>query len=221
MPVELVNAKCPNCGAILKVDSKKEFAECEFCNAEFLVTNAILNYNYCITNNIKADNVNITSKGDAEKERLLKNAATYEHFEEFDKAISIFRQVCEDYPDDYRGWLGLATLLSDNFNNAELNAQSFQMLKAYMKKVLLCSQGEQHISLQSQWDSYLLKRASFIDQQKIKLNDLQDHVNNINEKIKVAGDRIFCFQNLLRNAYYRMIDLQRSRHILKITILVL
>jgi len=50
-------AKCTNCGANLKVDSSKEAAICEYCNAAFIVEKAINNYN--TTNHIKADVVNV------------------------------------------------------------------------------------------------------------------------------------------------------------------
>ena len=55
----LVEAKCTNCGAVLKVDSSKEAAICEFCGSAYIVEKAI--HNYSITNNnvIYADTVNI------------------------------------------------------------------------------------------------------------------------------------------------------------------
>ena len=53
----LVDAKCTNCGAPLKVDNSKEAAVCEHCGSAFIVEKAINNYN--ITNNINANVVNI------------------------------------------------------------------------------------------------------------------------------------------------------------------
>ena len=53
----LVDAKCTNCGAPLKVDNSKEAAICEHCGSAFIVEKAINNYN--ITNNINANVVNI------------------------------------------------------------------------------------------------------------------------------------------------------------------
>ena len=53
----LVNAKCTNCGANIKIDDNKEAAVCEFCGSAFIVEKAINNYN--ITNNINANVVNI------------------------------------------------------------------------------------------------------------------------------------------------------------------
>ena len=33
----LVNAKCTNCGANIKIDDNKEAAVCEFCGSAFIV----------------------------------------------------------------------------------------------------------------------------------------------------------------------------------------
>lgn len=53
----LVQAKCTNCGANLEVDNSKDAAICQACGTPFIVEKAINNYN--ITNNIKADVVNV------------------------------------------------------------------------------------------------------------------------------------------------------------------
>lgn len=53
----LVEAKCTNCGANLKVDNTKDAAICEFCGTPFVVEKAINNYN--VSNNISNSIVNI------------------------------------------------------------------------------------------------------------------------------------------------------------------
>lgn len=53
----LVDAKCTNCGAALKVDKSKEAAICEYCGSAFIVEKAISNH--IITNNINAGVVNV------------------------------------------------------------------------------------------------------------------------------------------------------------------
>ena len=44
-----VAAKCPQCGAQLKVNDEKDAAICEFCGTPFIVEKAI--HNYTINNN--------------------------------------------------------------------------------------------------------------------------------------------------------------------------
>ncbi len=55
----LVNAKCTNCGANLKVDNTKDATICEHCGSAFIVEKAINNYNITNNNTIHADIVNI------------------------------------------------------------------------------------------------------------------------------------------------------------------
>lgn len=50
-----------------------------------------------------------TVTGNAEKERILKNAETYIQIKEFDKAIQAYQQIIKQFPEDYRGWWGLYT----------------------------------------------------------------------------------------------------------------
>ncbi len=55
-----VNAKCTNCGGNLMVNDAKEAWVCSHCGSPFVVERAI--NNYCITNNIHADVVNINAR---------------------------------------------------------------------------------------------------------------------------------------------------------------
>lgn len=62
----LVDAKCTNCGAPLKVDSGKDAAICRYCGSAFIVEKAIQNYYFSgnITNNINADVVNVMGQSE-------------------------------------------------------------------------------------------------------------------------------------------------------------
>lgn len=164
----LVNAKCTNCGANLNVDNAKDAAVCEFCGSAFIVEKAIQNYNYHITNNVNAQNVVITGKGNAEKERLLNNAKTNERFGDYEKAQSIYLLVTEDYPDDYRGWLGLALIKSENYSKVDVSSAEFESISNNIKKALICAPIEISTSIRLQWNDYASKYSSLINEQKEK-----------------------------------------------------
>lgn len=53
----LLDAKCTNCGGLLKIESEKEAAICLYCGSAFVTQKAIQNFN--TTNNIYAQNINI------------------------------------------------------------------------------------------------------------------------------------------------------------------
>ena len=190
----LVNAKCTNCGATLKVDDRQDAAVCEYCGSAYIVEKAIQNYNYYVTNNINADNVFITGKGEAEKERLLKNAETNERFKDYQKATQIYSQVTEDYPNEYRGWLGLALIQSGSFNNVDLEFREFNSLSSNINKAIMCAPTEKAKSIQAQWSAYLNKHTTFLNQQKSILNNLQNQKEKLDNIINdtnrsIAGYR--------------------------------
>ena len=57
MPI--VSAKCPSCGANLKIDNSKDAAICEYCGNAFVVEKAINYYISNVNNTITANTVNI------------------------------------------------------------------------------------------------------------------------------------------------------------------
>lgn len=170
----LVNAKCTNCGGTLTVDSSQEAAVCNYCGSAFIVEKAIQNYNYHITNNITAQNVIISGKGEMEKERLLQNAQTNENFKEYNKALEIYTQVTEDYPDDYRGWYGLAAIITENFQNTKLADSNFQQVKSYIQKALISVQGHKDTEIREKWNDYCQRRDQFIAENVNELNKLEE-----------------------------------------------
>ena len=71
--MSIIEGKCPNCGAPLKVDTSKDAAKCEFCNTPYVTEKAVTeNHNY-IYNEAKQDN-EYTAQIEKEKEdtRFLK-----------------------------------------------------------------------------------------------------------------------------------------------------
>ncbi len=184
----LVNAKCTNCGAPLQVDNTHEAAVCQYCGSAFIVEKAIQNYNYHITNNITAQNVIVAGKGEMEKERLLQNAKTNEDFKEYNKAYEIYKQVSEDYPDDYRGWYGLASIICDNFTKFDLPAEYFGMTQRYMEKSIQTAPLTKKEELTEKWNKYILNNSDylsrkkkqysdFINTKKLEINELQERIN--------------------------------------------
>ena len=42
--MNLISAKCPNCGANIKVDGESKIGRCEFCGAEYITQDVINQY---------------------------------------------------------------------------------------------------------------------------------------------------------------------------------
>ena len=58
--MNMVNGKCPNCGASIKLDKDKDAGICEYCGTAFVTEKAINNYGTYIDkqviHNVKEDN---------------------------------------------------------------------------------------------------------------------------------------------------------------------
>ena len=100
--------RCDFCGGQLIMDNSREFAVCEFCGTKYM-KEIIQDKIQEIRGQVSITGAVETVTGDAEKERLLKNAETYIGIREFDKAIQTYQQVIKQFPEDYRGWWGLYT----------------------------------------------------------------------------------------------------------------
>ena len=65
----IVAARCPQCGANIKVDAEKDAGICEYCGTAFITEKAISNYNTYVTNNYAGANINVVG---GNLENLLK-----------------------------------------------------------------------------------------------------------------------------------------------------
>ena len=119
--------KCDFCGASLVMDKSREFATCEFCGTKYL-KETIREKIQEIRGQVSVVGAVETVTGDAEKERLVKNAETYMSIKEFDKAVQTYIQITKQFPDDYRGWWGTYTapiekyFATGTFSEAEKNS---------------------------------------------------------------------------------------------------
>ena len=88
--------QCELCGSVDIVRTDDGFFRCEHCGCKYTLEQA-----KALLGTVE------TTIGTAERERLLKNAQTQYEIGEYNKAKATFSQVTNQFPDDYRGWLGL------------------------------------------------------------------------------------------------------------------
>lgn len=98
----LTPAKCPQCGAQLKVNSEQDAAICEYCNTPFIVEKAINNYN--ITNNFDGANVVIHEADITSLENLIKLAQQALRDDNYNKASEYFNDVLLRDPDNIEAY---------------------------------------------------------------------------------------------------------------------
>ena len=91
--------QCELCGSVDIARTDDGFFRCEHCGCKYTLEQA-----KALLGTVE------TTIGTAERDRLLKNAQTQYEIGESNKAKETFAKVTEQFPDDYRGWLGLVQI---------------------------------------------------------------------------------------------------------------
>lgn len=112
--VKLISAKCPNCGASLKLSKEEEIVKCEYCHQNIIVDEAIACYKLKITGLVSVEGIQTNSELITAANELLK-------MEEYLKAKRKFLEFTEKNPKDYQGWLGLLICRTRNFKIRDNN----------------------------------------------------------------------------------------------------
>jgi len=102
--MSLEAAKCPSCDANIEVPIDRETVYCAYCGSA-IKSKAAIAYGKTVT--IEGE---VKVEGIATLEKLVQNAETYMQLNEYSKAKQTYEQIVKDYPEDYRGWLGLFLL---------------------------------------------------------------------------------------------------------------
>lgn len=93
--------KCELCGSnqLIKKDG---YYQCEHCGTKYTLEEA--------KKLIVTGTVEVVS-GNAEKERLLNNAETFYNIGEIEKALLLYKDIQNKFPEEPRGWEGTLTVI--------------------------------------------------------------------------------------------------------------
>lgn len=112
--VKLISAKCPNCGAILKLSKEEDKVKCEYCKSTIIVDDAIACFKLKVSGNISIDGITTNAE-------LIESANELLNMNEYLKAKRKFSEFSEKCPDNYQGWLGLLICRTRNFSIKDNN----------------------------------------------------------------------------------------------------
>lgn len=96
----LVPAKCPFCGANLKVHPENKKAVCNYCETEFMIPDAIRNYNLQTDGNVNINDSDVTINNGPSAENLKKRGDECAGREDFDAAREYYKKVLDLDPDN-------------------------------------------------------------------------------------------------------------------------
>lgn len=112
--VKLVSAKCPNCGAALKLSKEEEKTECEYCHNTIIVEDAVACYKLKVSGIVSVEGITTNAE-------LIEAANKLLDMNEFLSAKRKFQEFSEKCPDNYQGWLGLLICRTRNFTIRDNN----------------------------------------------------------------------------------------------------
>ena len=118
--MNLISAKCPNCGANIKVDGESKTGRCEFCGAEY-TTQDVVNQ-YSVNNHystVQYVTKNIAGGTGLEAEEYIRNGDVFISLNMYAKAKKAYSQAIELNPGDWRGWFGMVKACTKNFTDYE------------------------------------------------------------------------------------------------------
>ncbi len=87
--VNLVSAKCPNCGAQLELDDNMKRAECSFCKSTIIVDDAIAKYKIEISGKVEVDGIKSDNK-------RMEEAKKYFKIQEYEKARNCIKELLKN-----------------------------------------------------------------------------------------------------------------------------
>lgn len=99
----LVSKRCPECGGELMVDEKKKEAVCQYCGTSFMISNPEV----------------YVHNGQSMEEKLNSAETFLTVHQDFEKAYAIFKQIANEFPNDYRGWWGMARAATHEFQDVD------------------------------------------------------------------------------------------------------
>ena len=150
---------CDICGGNLAMNESGEFAICESCGMKHTKERVKVKVQ-------EVKGVVEITKGEAEKERLLKNAEAFIGLKEPQKALSVYRQLINDYPDDVNLRIQLAkcivSLLPSYCTKEELikyktafSEYIAELLDVEKKAILL--EPNAHFDFEKMWEEHQVK----------------------------------------------------------------
>lgn len=208
---------CDICGGKLLMQSGG-VAKCDSCGMEY-TKERIQEKVQEIKGVVKVDGPVETVKGDAEKERLIKTAQECFRKGAVDEANKMFRKISKDYPNDWRGWMGIIyseslsltdDIIRNNFINTNHSPDDF--LKDECKKAILFAPKDEHIKINNYRDEFVKALHRRISEIQTR-DDINNALNNCKRAIATIKSHIEEIQGNIENTendYLKLIEKRRS-----------
>ena len=135
--------RCPYCGGNIDTREKR----CPYCGATF-TEEEINQLEHKVQGTFEV------FRGTLDKERLIKRAETHFALGNTEQATQAFRAVCDEFPDDCRGWLGLVRVRTKGFTLFHIDDKTIEECEETIKKAIFVASDEEKKEICDRWRSY-------------------------------------------------------------------
>ncbi len=136
--------QCELCGSVDIVRTDDGFFQCQHCGCKYTLAQA-----KALLGTVE------TTIGTAELERLLKNAKTFLDIGKFEDAEKVYTDITKQFPDDYRGWLGLLWVAYRRHPDYKFYGLSFnEMLERHKICQKLAPSHKERAEVDREWAEY-------------------------------------------------------------------
>ncbi len=191
--INLVPAKCPNCGAQLELDDNMKKAKCSFCNSTIIVDDAIAKYKIEISGKVEVDGIKTNSN-------RLETAKKHFKIQEYDKARSCLKEAIKN---DEFNIEALSELIKNDIEIIKRNNYEIWLSKyneradtkgiVYFSELVDTFQRLQKLDEEKEYKKYLENYEKDIEEYinvKNRIDECQKYIASILEKIKADYNEI-------------------------------
>ena len=137
----LTETKCPNCGANIVADDGKKKISCIYCHTEFTLTPDTVS------------NASGAAHGD-EVTNIFERAEVFlTALHKPDEALKLYSDYSMQEPGDYRGWLGIARALSNDFTKTECDRETLSKIEDNILSAIYVA-GDYAEDIKKTWEEY-------------------------------------------------------------------
>lgn len=176
---------CPKCGGLMITKRKDGVSVCEYCDSTFSLQYLDALSAMQLDNAkpaIRETQVEYASGPSAD--RLVKSAETNMSLGDYSAAFGNFEQVSKSYPEDHRGWFGMARASTQDFRVIG-NPDKVELWWTYTKK--LASKAE-FLKCKSRYSEYLTLRGK-VDAE-IDLRAVANRKSSLEAEISTQQNKI-------------------------------
>lgn len=171
----LIKAICAGCGSPLEVDSDNAKCVCKYCGTPYLIEKTVNQINIGSVHIDAADFRAMTL------EAQLDNAYTYLNRQnDMESAYRLFSQIADDYPNEYRAWMGIVDCLTEKLTFLDITPITYSVVEDSMERAIAVTDQEKARALSEKWENYKQHYSAFID----KCTAIKDKQNDIKDRIQ-------------------------------------